>query len=472
MLFNSFTFAIFLPLVLVVYYLLGRRLSTQNIWLLVASYFFYAWWDWRFLSLLLGATLVAYLCGAAIAKSNDPLVRRTYLLVAIGINVAVLGYFKYYNFFKENLVDLLSLFGVVAESRVLDIVLPVGISFFVFQGLSYVIDVYRRDIEPVRSFLDFAVFKAYFPQLVAGPIERAGHMMPQFQSTRVVSPEQVSSGIFMILWGLFKKVVIADNLVTIVDPVFANYSVQSGADLAIGILAFTFQIYCDFSGYTDIARGIAKLMGIELVLNFNLPYFAANPSDFWRRWHISLSRWLRDYVYIPMGGGRGSRLNVARNLAATMLLGGLWHGAAWNFVAWGAYHGCLLAAYHAVKAPLQYLVPPRLLSVPTLPVRMASMFFLTVIGWVFFRATSIDQALFMIAHIGLDVSADTVSRLLLAVGCIVPLVLFEVFLYMRPKQVDQPFRSVSIQAGFNAILICLMMVFASRTPSEFIYFDF
>lgn len=472
MLFNSFAFAIFLPVVLIVYYLLGRRLSAQNIWLLAASYFFYAWWDWRFLSLLAGATLVAFYCGAGIARSESPSVRKAYLLAAIAINLVVLGFFKYFNFFQQNLVDLLHLLGFSLDARAISVVLPVGISFFVFQGLSYVIDIYRRDIRPVASLLDFAVFKAYFPQLVAGPIERAKHMMPQFQSLRKVTPEQVSSGIFLILWGLYKKVVIADNLVTIVDPAFANYTAQTGADLLLGILAFTFQIYCDFSGYTDIARGVAKLMGIELVVNFNLPYFATNPSDFWRRWHISLSQWLRDYVYIPMGGGRGGKTGVVRNLMLTMLLGGLWHGAAWNFVAWGAYQGLLLAAYHAVKAPLERVFPPALPNALTLPIRIATMFCLTVVGWVFFRATSIDQAFFMLANIGLDQSSATQGRMLLAAACIVPLMLFECFLYLGRQKADLPFLSVPVQATFNALLVCLMLVYASRIPSEFIYFDF
>lgn len=470
MLFNSFAFAIFLPIVITVYYLLANRLKAQNVWLLLVSYFFYAWWDWHFLWLLAGATIVAFSCAAGIARTTIPVIRRAYLFFAIAINLVVLGFFKYFDFFQQNLIKSLSTLGISIEPYHLNLVLPIGISFFVFQGLSYVVDVYRNDTKPVTSFLDFAVFKAFFPQLVAGPIERAGHMMPQFQTLRRATPEQFASGIYLLILGLFKKIVIADNLADISNPVFNDYASQPGADLLLGMLAFTFQIYCDFSGYTDIARGVARIMGIELMINFNLPNFATNPSEFWRRWHISLSQWLRDYVYIPLGGGRASSIRVSRNLMATMLLGGLWHGAAWNFVAWGAYHGGLLIMYRGVQNMCERFGLKS--SRASLPWRIALMFILTVIGWVLFRATSLDQVFYMLSHVGFATSGETQSRFLIVSACIVPLYLFELVLYMKPSRMDLPFRSVTLQAIFNAVLICVMLVCASRVSSEFIYFDF
>src|SRR3972149_1993846 len=346
MLFNSSTFLIFFVVVYTLYLLLQKRLKAQNALLLVASYIFYASWDWRFLSLLLLSTTVDFFIAKAIGSTDDltpagKARRKTLLACSILFNLGVLGFFKYFNFFSESFIGLLNLFSMKADLITLNIVLPLGISFYTFQEMGYTIDVYRKHMKPTHNPFNFALFVAFFPHLVAGPIQRAESLLLQLERPRRITIEQVNTGLFLILWGLFKKVVIADNVREVANLIFNNYTNYSGLDIVIGGLAFAVQIYGDFSGYSDIARGIARLMGFELMVNFRLPYFALNPTDFWQRWHISLSTWLRDYLYIPLGGNRKSNLITCRNLFLTMLLGGLWHGASWNFVIWGAYHGLI-----------------------------------------------------------------------------------------------------------------------------------
>ncbi|MDX1471726.1 MAG: MBOAT family O-acyltransferase, partial [Flavobacteriaceae bacterium] len=328
MLFNSVEFAIFFPLVFAIYWLIGRRnLTLQNLFVLLASYTFYAFWDWRFLGLIIFSTLVDYSVGILLSKNFSKVKRKVLLGTSIALNLGLLGFFKYYNFFIESFVNAFSLFGQELRYSSLYIILPVGISFYTFQTLSYTIDIYRGKLSPTRNLLVFAAFVSFFPQLVAGPIERANHLLPQFLNKRNFSYQAASDGLRQILWGLFKKMVIADNCAVFVDRFFGDYQDYSGSTLLLGAFFFTIQIYCDFSGYSDIAIGTARLFGFDLMKNFNFPYFSRNIAEFWRRWHISLTTWFRDYVYIPMGGSWGSKAMQIRNTIVVFLIIGLWHGA-------------------------------------------------------------------------------------------------------------------------------------------------
>ncbi|SDB48327.1 D-alanyl-lipoteichoic acid acyltransferase DltB, MBOAT superfamily [Flavobacteriaceae bacterium MAR_2010_188] len=336
MLFNSIEFAIFLPIVFCLYWAIGaKNLKLQNIFLLVASYFFYAFWDWRFLGLILFSTIVDFVIGILLSKSESKKHRKILLWTSILINLGLLGYFKYSNFFLENFVQAFTLFGSDLRYSSLYIILPVGISFYTFQTLSYTIDIYRNKISPTKDFIVFATFVSFFPQLVAGPIERASHLLPQFLHRRKFKLHKSIDGLRQILWGLFKKMVIADNCAKFVDEFFANYQEYSGSTLLLGAFFFTVQIYCDFSGYSDIAIGTSRLFGFDLMKNFNFPYFSRSIGEFWRRWHISLTSWFKDYVYIPLGGSWGSKAMQIRNTLLIFLIIGLWHGAHWKFVVYG-----------------------------------------------------------------------------------------------------------------------------------------
>jgi D-alanyl-lipoteichoic acid acyltransferase DltB (MBOAT superfamily) len=344
--FDSLIYAIFLPLVLLVYHHLNHK--WQNRFLLVASYVFYGWWDWRFLSLIFVSTVIDYFC--AIQLETRPSRRRAFWLwVSVVTNLSILGFFKYFNFFADSLAALAATAGIHLPATTLNIVLPVGISFYTFQTMSYTIDVYRGQLRACRDFLDFALYVSYFPQLVAGPIERAEKLLPQLQSPRRTTVADWCEGTWLIFWGLFKKVAISNALAPTVDAVFSDPARSHWWSLLWGVYFFAIQIYCDFSGYSDIARGSSQLLGISLMRNFWHPYFATSFREFWHRWHISLSQWLRDYLYIPLGGSRASQWQTTRNLLLTMTLGGLWHGAAWHFVVWGVWHGALLAVERAVR---------------------------------------------------------------------------------------------------------------------------
>lgn len=426
MLFNSFHFTAFFASIYLLYVLCMRRRGWQNVLLLIGSYYFYACWDWRFLGLIWLSTVVDYICGAQLDRrpaghvSGDleadektapsqrtyhwsASARRSWLIASLVVNLGILGFFKYYNFFADEAASLLGSLGIGLEPRLLNVVLPVGISFYTFQTLSYTIDVYRGRIRAHRSFLEFAVFVAFFPQLVAGPIVRARDFLPQIASPRRITAELFYRGGFLIFWGLFKKVVIADNLARLVDRVFdpALSDLYGGGATLIAVYAFALQIYCDFSGYTDMARGCARMMGFELPVNFRLPYLASNPVEFWRRWHISLSEWLRDYLYIPLGGSRKGPRRTAINVMLTMLLGGLWHGAGWPFVLWGAFHGLLLAIYKPIMPVARawshrYAIGyQRVFHV----IAVMVFFHLTCAGWLIFRAESMAQAMALVGKI-------------------------------------------------------------------------
>jgi alginate O-acetyltransferase complex protein AlgI len=371
----------------------------RNGFLLLASYYFYGCWDYRFLSLLMLSTALDYGFGRAMgAPGSIPDARRKRLVtVSILCNLSILGFFKYYGFFVESAQALGARLGVSLHAPMLHVVLPVGVSFYTFQSLSYTIDVYRGRMAPEESLLTFATFVAFFPQLVAGPIERAAHLVPEFRLPTRIEPRDLDEGVFLIASGVFKKVVIADNVSVIADAAFALNS-PSGLQALVGAYAFAVQIYCDFSGYTDIARGSARCLGFHLMQNFDLPYFAGSPTEFWRRWHISLSTWLRDYLYVSLGGNRGGTVRTYRNLMLTMLLGGLWHGAAFTFVVWGAFHGALLCLHRALRGLLDRIRPRGRFSSALYSTACAFVVFhLVTLGWIYFRAKSLGQANTLVA---------------------------------------------------------------------------
>ena len=336
MLFNSIDFAIFLPIVFILYwFVFQKNLRLQNLLIIIASYLFYGWWDYRFLALIAFSSLLDYSIGIALKKYEDKNTRKSLLILSLLVNLGFLGFFKYYNFFLDNFVDAFSLLGKPISVQGLNIILPVGISFYTFQTLSYTIDVYRQKLEPTKDIVSFFAFVSFFPQLVAGPIERASNLLPQFYIKRQFVYSSAIDGMRQILWGLFKKVVVADNCAAFANQIFDNYTDHSGSTLFFGVLFFTFQIYGDFSGYSDIAIGTSRLFGFNLMRNFDFPYFSRDIAEFWRRWHISLSTWFRDYVYIPIGGSKGGMAKKIRNVFVIFLVSGFWHGANWTFIIWG-----------------------------------------------------------------------------------------------------------------------------------------
>ena len=393
MLFNSFQFLIFLPIVFILYWFIFKKLHIQNLLVVVTSYIFYGWWDWRFLILIFITTFFSYLSGILINKYRNK--GKLICAMNIIINLAILGYYKYFNFFADNLQLLFSQFDYQLDWVTLDIILPVGISFYTFQALSYTIDVYRKDTTATKDFIAFTSFISFFPQLVAGPIERSTNLLPQFLKPRSFDYNNAVIGLRQILWGFFKKIIIADNCAFLANEIFDNYQECNGSLLLLGALFFTFQIYGDFSGYSDIAIGTARLFGINLMKNFNLPYFSRDISEFWRRWHISLNKWFIDYVYIPLGGNRVSKLISIRNILIVFLLSGLWHGANWTFVAWGTYNGILIALLILLgkNKKRENIISPNKF-IPSLKEigEITLTFILVVFGWILFRAESISMA--------------------------------------------------------------------------------
>ncbi len=390
--FNSIEFLIFLPCVLLVVAMVGTR--WRNNFLLAASYFFYGYWDFRFVTLLLATQIVDYWVGNQIFATSDPQRRKRILFLSICANLGALGFFKYYNFFIGSGVAALQTLGLHATAPTLSIILPLGLSFYVFQSMSYTIDIYRGTLEPAKRFWDFALFVVYFPHLVAGPIVRPGILLPQLLAPAKFSAERVNAALTLIVIGFTKKVLIADNLAPEVQRIFAHPDQMSSGLLLKGAYFFAFQIYCDFSGYSDIARGVSELLGIKLTINFNQPYLSQSITEFWRRWHISLSTWLRDYLYVPLGGNRGGKWDTYRNLMLTMLIGGLWHGAAWTFVAWGGLHGLCLTVERALgigrdELPVHESAAWQFLRSAA---RMTITFHLVALLWIFFRAPTFTIA--------------------------------------------------------------------------------
>ncbi len=395
MLFNSIEFAIFLPIVFLLYwFVFNRNLKLQNLFIVVVSYVFYGWWDWRFLFLMAFTSLCSWGSGLLIEKFKaTPKKAKAVSVLNIVINLLILGVFKYYDFFVGAFAD--AFLGGKKDGLLLNIILPVGISFYTFQALSYSIDVYRGMLKPTHDIAQFFAFVSFFPQLVAGPIERATNLLPQFEKPRRFDYDTAVDGLRQILWGLFKKMVVADNCAVYVDQVFSNYQSQSGSTLLLAAVLFTFQIYGDFSGYSDIAIGTAKLFGIKLMRNFNVPYFSRDIAEFWRRWHISLTTWFRDYVYIPLGGSRVSKAKVVRNTFVIFLLSGFWHGANWTFIVWGAYHALLflpLILLGKNRKHTDVVATGRFFPSLKEMGQMLLTFFLAVVGWIVFRANTIEEA--------------------------------------------------------------------------------
>lgn len=425
MLFNSIDFAIFLPIVFLLYWFVTlKNLKLQNLLIVVASYVFYGWWDWRFLSLILFSTLVDYSVGRSLSRQTQVGRRKLLLWTSIVVNIGFLGFFKYYNFFLDNFVSAFRFFGSEIQADSLNIILPVGISFYTFQTLSYTIDVYRGKLEPTKDFIGFAAFVAFFPQLVAGPIERATHLLPQFYKKRSFDYHKAVDGMRQILWGLFKKIVIADNCAQYANVIFRNSEDYQGATLLAGALLFTFQIYADFSGYSDIAIGTSRLFGFNLRQNFAMPYFSRDMAEFWRRWHISLSTWFRDYVYIPLGGSRGGRSMQIRNTFIIFIVSGFWHGANWTFVVWGLLNALYFLPLLLSGRNRKYLdVVAHNSYLPSLKEsgQMLLTFSLAVLAWVFFRAENIGHALsylggmFSGSYLSLDSEIDRSIFLLLGI---------------------------------------------------------
>lgn len=397
MLFNSIEFSLFLPLVFLLYwFVLNKNLRVQNLLIVAASYLFYGWWDWRFLGLVAFSSIIDFLVGIQLGKAEKQLHRRLLLLTSVIVNLGFLGFFKYFNFFAESFAEAFTFFGSPMEPSRLNIILPVGISFYTFQTLSYSIDVYRRNLEPTKDAASFFAFVSFFPQLVAGPIERATNLLPQFYKPRSFDLQQAMDGMRQILWGLFKKIVIADNCAIYANKIFENTDWYGGSTLFMGAVFFSFQIYGDFSGYSDIAIGTSRLFGFKLKRNFAFPYFSRDIAEFWRRWHMSLSTWFRDYVYIPLGGSKGGLWPKIRNTFIIFIVSGFWHGANWTFMAWGLLNALYFLPLLLLKRNRRFTDSPaegKLFASARELMQIGVTFFITVIAWVFFRAESITQAL-------------------------------------------------------------------------------
>lgn len=478
MLFNSIDFAIFLPIVFALYWLLNKaNIRYQNLLIVGASYLFYGWWDWRFLSLILFSTIVDFAVGNGLSKTVDPLKRKILLWTSIGVNLGFLGFFKYYNFFLDNFIEAFSFFGQDISVRSLSIVLPVGISFYTFQTLSYSIDVYKGDLKPTKDFVSFAAFVSFFPQLVAGPIERATNLLPQFYVKRKFEYHQAVDGLRQILWGMFKKVVIADNCAEYANIIFNNSADHSGSTLLIGALFFTFQIYGDFSGYSDIAIGVSRLFGFDLMKNFAFPYFSRDIAEFWRRWHISLSTWFRDYLYIPLGGSKGGKWMQIRNTFIIFIVSGFWHGANWTFIVWGALNAIYflpLLLLDKNRSNLNIVAEDSFFPTFKEVFGMLATFTLTIFAWIFFRADSVSHACSYIFGI-FDPSFFQTPSILpkLVIALVGFFLVIEWFGRTGEFALNKLFLSQHrvLRWGFYFLLVLMIILFSGK-QQEFIYFQF
>jgi alginate O-acetyltransferase complex protein AlgI len=477
MLFNSLDFAIFLPIVFILYwFVFNKNLKSQNLLVAVASYLFYGWWDWRFLSLIFFSTLVDYTIGRALGSETNIRNRKFLLWTSILVNLGFLGFFKYYNFFLDNFKSAYSIFGSEINANSLNIILPVGISFYTFQTLSYTIDIYRKNLKPTKDFISFAAFVSFFPQLVAGPIERATNLIPQFKQPRSFSYSQGKIGMQLILWGLFKKVVIADNCAIVVNQIFTNYSNASGLDLIVGAVFFAFQIYGDFSGYSDMAIGTSKLFGFDLMINFKTPYFSRDMAEFWRRWHISLSTWFRDYVYIPLGGSRVNKTRAVINTFIIFIISGFWHGANWTFIVWGGLNALYflpLLLFEKNRTNTGTIATGRYFPSLKESIQMFVTFILTCFAWIFFRSDTLFDAWHYIYRMFTVYTFQFWD--ILKYTKVIGLLLIFLLLEWRGREFISPliFEKKLLQR-ITYVLIIMLIIFYGMyiNPNSFIYFQF
>lgn len=467
MLFHSFKFLVFFVLFFAIYWAIKPHVWRMR-WLLLGSIVFYmSWIPWH-ISLILFSAGVDYFLAMRIERSDRPGLRKLFLFLSIGTNLGLLLFFKYFNFFLGNLDAALAPMGLSVAALRLDLMLPLGISFYTFETISYIVDVYLGKVHAVRSPLDYALYIMFFPHLIAGPIVRSHDFLPQLRRPKRFSWERMQVGAQLFTLGLFKKAIIADHLATLVDPVFAHPGQFGSASIWLAVLAYAAQIYCDFSGYSDMALGLAHTLGFHLPINFNMPYFAVSITEFWQRWHISLSTWLRDYLYIPLGGNRGSTFQTCRNLMATMLLGGLWHGASWTFLFWGLFHGLLLVVHRLVPWPAWFS------QSWTKPLRMATTFFCVAVGWVFFRALTLEAALEILGRMFRPVAGLTLEPVMWMTGIVLLSLIFAAHLLANLWRLDGwrpriPAPAYGVALG---LLLVLALVLYPATEKAFIYFQF
>ncbi|MBK7139279.1 MAG: MBOAT family protein [Bacteroidetes bacterium] len=478
MVFNSISFAIFLPIVFLLYWFVSNKnRKIQNLLLLTSSYFFYACWDWRFLFLLIFSTALDFFTGSKMETAKTVASKKFWFWLSISINISFLGVFKYYNFFAESFADIMGNFGLQVNPFTLKVILPVGISFYTFHGLSYVIDIFKNRIKAEHDFIDYAVFVSFFPLLVAGPIERATHLLPQIKKERNFDYQKAVNGLKQILWGLFKKIVIADQCAQYANAIFDDYSNHSGSTLLLGAIFFSFQIYGDFSGYSDIALGTARLFGIELLRNFAFPYFSRDIAEFWRRWHISLSSWFRDYLYFPLGGSRGGTWMKIRNTFLIFLVSGFWHGANWTFIVWGLLNAIYIMPsiiFNTNRNHIDIVAKGNYLPSIREFFMMLSTFFLTVFAWIFFRSASLSDAFSFIKGI--------FSSSLFSIPSIHPLDLFILLLIFLPIEwlgrasqfaIENTFEKSSNFLRYGLYYLLLVAIFFYNSAGQqFIYFQF
>lgn len=477
MLFNSIEYLFFLPVCFLLYwFVFNKNKERRNIFILSVSYIFYAWWDWRFLGLIILSTLVDFGIAREIENTNSKNAKKSFLYVSIATNLSLLGFFKYFNFFIESWIDSMQSLGLNASANTLNIILPIGISFYTFQTLSYTIDVYRGHIKPSKTIITFAAYVAFFPQLVAGPIERATNLLPQFNSLKEFDLKQAISGIHLIVWGLFQKIVIADNCATYVNAIFKNYENLDSLTLSLGAVYFAFQIYGDFAGYTNIAIGSARLFGFDLMRNFNYPYFSRDIAEFWRRWHISLSTWFRDYLYIPLGGSRGSLWSKIRNVFVIFLISGFWHGANWTLVFWGFLHALFFMPLLLINRNRKFLnqvAANRL--VPNLKeiFQIGVTFSLVCIAWIFFRANSLSEAFKYVGRIinQLEFKITYLSIERYNIEMLLILLVFILLEWTHRKQ-EHPFQGKYKWIKINFIILMILILGVYSNHNDFIYFQF
>lgn len=477
MLFNDIKYLIFFTVVFIVYWaVLRKNRKAQNIFLLISSYYFYASWDYRFAFLLAFSTLLDFVSGLLISKSKSKKMALIFLITSVSINLGLLGYFKYVNFFIDNLNELLSSINNESKFSSLNIILPVGISFYTFHGLSYVFDIYNKKIVPTKNIVDYSLFVSFFPLLVAGPIERAQHLLPQVESNRTINTEKIISGLRQILWGLFKKIVIADQASRLVDVIFGNPQEFNSLTLFTGAVLFAFQIYCDFSGYSDIALGSARMLGFELLKNFSFPYFSRDIAEFWRRWHISLSSWFRDYIYIPLGGSRVSKILQIRNTLIIFTISGFWHGANWTFIIWGLLNALYFIPLLIINKNRKNINIVKINGLSNAIINYGKIlltFLLVTFSWIFFRAENVTTALDIINEI-FDFNVS--GGLQISIILVAPFILIMIIVEWIGREWNFGIECIGklniyLRWAFYYFLIFLVITFSDKSGG-FIYFQF